>query len=709
MSLMWTRSERAERLLGAVETVAGSGEFVTDSRLRVEEVQQRSDGSVSTARISVLLTDGSDSEEVRRVYHPDRRLIVTTEHPNPRQREILFEGYPPVQTSRWDGRVDHEAECYVFEAESVWERFSRAREAWVYGRRMRSGAIEDGLIHDPGRYAAACGHFTALPCIFNPDGAGNRATEPLVVSRPGAASRQIPIFAVEGHAAAPWTYAAVLRYLVWFGLIREGPVFEGNVFDCTDALMAGSAGEGDALSEALRREPVSLDCEAMSLVDALARAAAVAGIHVTAETVTINGCPRTQLRAWSPRSGSLRKLYLVRGGRHADGRARYDASTRSVREVLRDNNTYRGEVGWDHRAIVNHAIVMGDIRRYEVTVPLRPGWLPTANLDNVAVENRDAAKYMALTPGTILAMGPAVVNDEWFRKYHRDGDLYLQHADVGRLWVLNEDGGLGAAYDRNPPFDHYGPFDFAALLPSGEMGPGGWTRRRRVLGRTLTVGTDGQSLGVHVEISFDSGATWSPAGGPILVARDRAAIHFDAENPTQITPRGIAPEDQNLWYAIIDQTLRVRVTAVIEGDQRLISTFGPTGLGSPTQQVNVAIISRPRSFKYASRVASGLATGLPAGGNERDDSAAVAELARWLARTRQDRQVRVAPTIPWIETAYGIGERITEIAGRCLRLATTVATQAEYPCITERRFSLQDGRYETTLTLVAADLPENVA
>ena len=155
----------------------------------------------------------------------------------------------------------------------------------------------------------------------------------------------------------------------------------------------------------------------------------------------------------------------------------------------------------------------------------------------------------------------------------------------------------------------------------------------------------------------------------------------------------------------------MRVTAVIEGDDRLLATFGPDALDSPTLQVNTAMIRRPGSFRFASRTlgSSVLYPALTGGLDERDDSEAVRSLAEWLARSRQDRQVRLAPVIPWIETSYAIGERVTELAGRCLRFATTVGADLQYPSITERRFMLQkDGRYETLLTLASADLPENV-
>ncbi|HON66981.1 MAG TPA: hypothetical protein PLS23_10815 [Phycisphaerae bacterium] len=712
MAKMIERSERAERLVVAMETSHGSGEFQVDPRLRADEVWQRSDETMSRAVIGVLLTDACDSEEVRRLYHPDRRLLVTTEHADLQQREILFEGYPPVQVSRWDGSKGREGEQYVFEAEHVWARYNRAREAWIYGRRMRSGAIEDGLITDPAAYASRSTLISALPCIFNPDGVANRAAEPLIVTAADGSPRRIHIFSHDEDArAVRWTYATALRYLVWFHLGRSGPVFEGNIFDMTESLAADQPGEAGPLRSALAREPVSLTCEATTLVEALALWSEAAGLHVTAETVNAQGRPRTQLRVWSPRAGACRTLHLVRGGRFDDGVPRYDAASRDAAQVLRDNNTYRGEVAWDHRPIVNQAVVLGDVKRYELTLPLWPGWVPVADLDNVPAEDRAAARMLALTPDMVTALGEQAAAHTWYRRYHRAGSEYEQYSDVARLWVLNEDGCFtGTAYNRNPPFDNYQPFDFSTVLAAGETRRGAWTRRVRPLAPALSLDSDGRSLGVYVEVSFDGGSTWVRPNGPISVLKDRAGIHFDADNPTQITPPGVSPVVNNLWYALVDQVFRVRVTAVVESDERLMACFGPDGLISPTVLLNSQVLRRPQSLKFASRaLGSSVFRDVPAiSADTRDDSVVAADLARWLAQNRQDRQVQVAPAIPWIETGYAIGDRITGIAGRQVSFATTQGTEIQYPSVLERRFVLRDGRYETVLTLQAADVPEGV-
>ncbi|UCD28526.1 MAG: hypothetical protein JSV03_15830 [Planctomycetota bacterium] len=709
MSGLRSRAELTERLLVGVETAYGSGDFQVDDRLRVEEVCQRSDQTISSAIISVRIDNDFDSQEARRRYQPDRRIVVMTDETDSSDREILFEGYVPVQSSRWDGRIGREDERYVFEAEHVFERLARDREALIFGRRVRNGEIEDGLSQDPDDYTHQSVLMTALPCVFNPDGVANRADTPLTVLSPDGQSRSVHLFTWEGdRAAKKWTYATVLRYLVWFYLLKEGPVFEGNVFSVTGPVVDRVADQSDPMIKALLRQPVSFNCEATNLVEALTLLASAAGIHITAETNNDGGRPETELRVWAPEAGPLRRLYLVRGGCRTDGEPRYHTANRSTSQILSDNNIYRGHVTWDHRRIVNYPVVIGGVKQYEMTVSLWPGWVPRDNLDNVDAPDREDAKALALTPAQVEALGDDAENEDWFQRYHRRGRNFKSDADVGRLWVLNENDYYdGAIYNRNAPFDDYRPFDFSTVTDSTVTTPGAWMRRARRLLPTISTSSDGRPLGVWIEVSFDSGTTWQQQSGGVRILQDHIGIYFDCENPTEVTPAGVPPEEQNMWYAIIDQTFRVRVTASIESDERLLAVSPLDRSDSPTLQVNAMIVRRAKSFLYKSRThTTNVLNPQGIGGSvERDDTTLIESLVRQLAHRNQDRRIRVAPTIPWLETGYALGDRIAEIRGRHLRFTTTVGAEQQYPSVVERRFVWRDDRYETILTMGITDVP----
>ena len=75
------------------------------------------------------------------------------------------------------------------------------------------------------------------------------------------------------------------------------------------------------------------------------------------------------------------------------------------------------------------------------------------------------AKLLALTPDQVNFAGPDAELSAWYRMYHRNGSEFEDHRNVSRLWVLNEDGAFsGAVFNRNAPFDSYGPFDFATVV-----------------------------------------------------------------------------------------------------------------------------------------------------------------------------------------------------------------------------------------------------
>lgn len=703
---MRSRSENAQRLLVSLETAPGSGEFELDPRLRVEEVRQRADRAISSARLSLQIDDEMDCEEARRRYHPERRILVATGEADPASRALLFEGYPPRQSWRWDGRVGGECEEYIFEAEHVLERLTRAPEAMVYGRRVRTGAIEDGLQTEPAAYAGRSALMTALPCVFNPDGVANRAAAPLTVTAPDGQDRAIHIFTWDGDPeAAKWTYGTALRYLVWFHRVKAGPVFEGNIFPVTEWLTSGGANPGGALASALAREPVSLSCEATSLAEAMALLAAAAGIHITAETDNLAGRPVTRLRVWAAEDGTCKHLYLALGGRYPDGQPRYATTGRSAAAVLADNNIHRGEVAWEGHGGPQEALVLGDVKRYEMTVPLWPGWLARELLDNVEPAMSLQAKAEALTPAMVHALGPAAAECAWFRQYHREGADFAQNSDVARLWVLNEDGYYTPeGYNRNDPFNDYGPFDFTRVADAAVTSAGAWMRRARRLLPLISRSEHRRRLGVWVEISFDSGVNWQQQPSGIKVLEDRVGIYLDCENPTEIAPAGVDPGVQNLWYALIDGTLRVRVSGVIESDERLIGRAAPQPCSTAGFQVTTTLVRRPKGYQLVSRQHTENAliqvTTAP---DERDDSQAIAAFAEALRESSSGRGVRAVPAIPWVETAYGLGDRITEIRGRQIRLALGSQSAPRWPAVLERRFVLRDGCYETVLTL--ADSP----
>lgn len=710
------RSERWQPLVVEHETSPSSGVFRVDERLRVEEVILESDEKVSSARIAVRVDDQFDAMAARNRYLPDCRVLVRTNEPATADRTLLFEGHPPLMEAEWDGRPGRAEDRCTFTAEHVYGRLARDHRCWIYGRRMRNGAIEDGLASDPDAWQGASALITALPCIFNMDGVGNCSPSPITVEAPDGSARSIYIFTDdEDSTGQRWTYLNALRYLFWFYRLPEWPVGEGNIFSATDAYVDFDP-DGDPApvpnSELLRRllgVPEELGVEAANLVEALALVAAECGIHVIAETINDGGQATSQMRIWSEGDSSATVLPLAWGGRYPDGTRRFEVSEMSAAEVYAANVIERATIGWDHRRVVNAPVVIGGVKHYEMTLPLVPGWEPETNLDNVAPVNRAAAKNLALTPDEVTACGETAEDYAWYRRYHKDGSEFENYSDVSRLWVLNEDGRFdGSTYNRNSPFNDYAPFDFSTVATAAVTTSGAWSRRVRKLLDTITLTTDGEEFGVYVQVSFDSGSNWYEPAGPVRVRFDPTGIYFDVKNPTQITPPDTAPEEQNMWYAIIDQTFRVRVTALIESDDRLVVRHCPDDSETPTLWTTSRVVRKPTDYRFESRSGT---TNVLADVNPNasdigtDGTEAASSLSDRIALNERDGRVLVTPAIPWLETTIQIGDRLTGLAGRRLSFQSRVSRRDAGPAVLGKRYRLSAGRLETELVLGFTELP----
>ena len=703
MSVPQARSQRVERLVVEAETSVGSGQFVVDSRLRAEQVEVGSDDRLGRALISVRLDEQMTFVEARATYHPQRRLMVRTDGGAASGRRVLFDGYPPVQESRWGERAGAGQAAYGFWAEHVMERVGRDRAAQIVGRYVRTGEILDGLAGDGQAWADKRALLTALPCVFNLDGSGNCDPAPLEVASPAGGTRLIHIFSddLDRHAV-PWTLGRILRYLVYFYLPRGGCVCGETVLSLTDeyaeaGLNGSEPSEADALGAGLRTEPASLTCEAASVLEALLLVANEGGCHFATSSAKEQGRLCSWLTFWSQKAGRKRWLYLARGGRDGSGAARYPTGGKSGDQILADNNVSSVRAVLDWRGLGVERLIVGAVKKHEMTVPLVPGWLPLSGLDNVAEEDRAAAKAEALLPADVGRLGEAAEQLDWFKRHHRGGSSYKLYINYVRRWVLNEHGRYDAGYyNRNAPFDDYRPFDFSTVCDETVTTRGAWMRRGRRFLPTIRR-PDWPESKVWVEISFDGGASWHLQSSGVRVLSDECGIFLACDNPCQITPPGVWPDEQNLWYAIVDQVCCVRVTALIESDERICYEQGCGDAGRTVAYLGREVVYRPREFEFiSSEGTTNVLSELPADG--RDDTEQMALLARRLSQAGSGSPVKVWPVIPWMDDAYELGDRIMGIWGRGVLFADGHDGQG-LPTVVGKVYRCSGSRYETELVL----------
>jgi hypothetical protein len=693
----------AERVEVAVETSVGSGAFAVDDRLRADWAEVLSDGEVGTAQVSVRTDGAFTSADAAVRYYADRRVIVRT------AGAVLFDGYPTIGRLTWERGASSRRQAtrgpargreFAVVLEHVVARLGRDVRAQIIGRYVRDGEIVDGLATDPDTWAGALVLASGLPCVFNMDSAGNCDPVPLQASDGFGGVREVYIFTDDSQTGAiPWTVAKVLRYLLHFYAWRDCPVSPRRANEQMESAVSSTGGgreafvESDPLTYALLGEPDTLVLEATGLLEAIAMLSATAGLHMTAESSQSGAGVRTEWRIWSDSSGPARELRLAPV---QFGLMEQVYPTPTVAELFEENNVSTSSMIWDARPIAETAWVVGDVRRYEAQVELVPGWLPETDLDNVPAEQRAAAKAKALTDEQIAALGESAAQDPWYRAVHRGGAEFSEHWQVGRLWVLNEAGTYDPSqYNRNAPFDAYAPYGFA------EMFAGRWMRRRR---RFLPVAQDpGEVERVRLEVSLDGGQNWLLLDFGYEVLSKECGIWLSVANPLSIAPAGEAAET-NLWYALIDQGCRVRVTALIESDDRLMAKA--SGRSAPALFRNAAVLYAPQRFRFLRRLTGSGEEAWPqeAGATvDRDDSVLMGEMAESMAAARGTRGVTARPVIPWLDTSYAIGDRIVGIRGRGLQFAADRAPSRRHACVIGKRFRFGGDHFETELILASAN------
>jgi hypothetical protein len=684
----------AERVVVAVEAFAGSGLFNADDRLHAETVEMSSDDEVASARVLVRMDAAGEPAEAMSEYHSDRRMIIRA------GEFVLFDGYP--SRSRFElcrssqGRGGRNENELVLILEHVVGRLDRDVRAQIIGRHVRDAVICEGMQSDPAAWAARSVLVTALPCVFNPNGRGNCDPVPLQIDECDGTLRLVHVFADDARDdAIPWTLARILRYLLHFYHWPSCPVGTREVFEQTDAVCTSSDQGREAFAStnelfyALLGRPETLSVEAASLLGAIGLISAASSLHLTAESRSAGQGVATTWRLWSELSGPRKELRLATAARGPDGTPVYRTADKNAIDLFTDNNVCGLSITWDARTIGETALVFGDVKRYELTAELLPGWLPEEGLDNVTIESRASAKEEALNAPQCLVPASAVVEDSWYRKYHRDGAEFAQHWQVGRLWVLNEAGTYAPAlYNRNPPFDAYAPFGFSAIFP------GRWMRRRRTL-LPLSL-LPGEEECVHVEVSFDSGRNWMPVRSGYTVLVTECGIWFDVPDLRSIAPPD-ADEQTNLWSALIDQTCRVRVTAQVESDERLAVEISADS--APSLHRNASLLYAPQRFKFLRRSSEPAASPPQSGSPSRDDFAAMQAVAQSLAAVRGSRSITGAALIPWLDTDYPVGSCVVELRGRSVGFACQREPAAQHAFVVGKRYHFAKGRFETELLL----------
>jgi hypothetical protein len=195
--------------------------------------------------------------------------------------------------------------------------------------------------------------------------------------------------------------------------------------------------------------------------------------------------------------------------------------------------------------VTHRYIGLGDFKQYEATFDLVKAWSP----------NLEDSDYDKFSPST-------------------NPDFYMVR-DVYRKWALNETGQYS-----NAPCNQGEAFDFSKIFQTSQF-----SQLSRCFLPCLSTDQMGESLGCYLQISYDYGANWSEYPGSFNILKDECGLWLSSDQL-----------DESLWTAAQNNTLKLRITASVESDERLRceAVDGPVDSVTPV----IEHVSTEPQYKY---------------------------------------------------------------------------------------------------------------
>lgn len=596
--------------------------------------------------------------------------------------QVLMRGFGDVQTYIERGSMSGSESSGSIRVFSVLGRLNALPSAQIVGRRMRTADSIDAW-RDAGSSADPIGGDGDLvrvdrPCTFNARGCGNRHRAPITVTI-GGEPELLYVFSDDDDPDGElWTWAQALRYLEYCHLNPAvGLIDWTNLWDQTRAYISGGVsarpttpvGEASGfdgepstpstlLKYALLGVPNDAVLQGMSFGQAMTVIAKCTDTHFTVRTRRAGGNIVDDLVWWARGGGRRREVCK-------------NPSGDTVAEVLESLNINQMAIQADYRDVITAPIGYGDIRRHEITADLVPGWRPDANVDRPANVNA------AIAASEVHINSTTPQTDAWFQKYHNCGSSFSAYANVGRRWVLNETGRYASAdYARATGYyvsSKYSPWNPSACsivertYVNGEwtQQPAEWTRHPRPFQNCFSADAADRSLGIVVEVSFDSGVRWERIACTVLASE--AGIYIDVDDLTQLV--SVYDTTMHWWKAMCKDQARVRVTAVVESDRAL------TIVGSASKPAinHAAARFYDWSEQFKSNYRASANSIFAPGGVQatehqtiecRDDSPLMDQWLASLSELNASRQLPGSFSIPWLEcTRYRVGDCVPLIRG----------------------------------------------
>ncbi len=612
--------------------------------------------------------------------HADR-IRITTAEADEEDRTCVFSGFITNQVSSFAGGPQkskgHERNAVI----CADHRWLLQRTTVAYGQFVRGPDDYDNYGTDT-QTAKADGYtyMTGRRLIFNADGKPNRDPVYAAYEVADGVSYDTPIFAARESQAAAWTVKEMLAYIINVHNTAN------EYFEITDPMVDPILVDDD-----MDRVITHVVCDGLDVLTAIDQIVRQVGWSFR-EDYTSGGTALFTFYKVNSAEGATRGMMqpTIRHELHAPAAGEFIGyAVGEGRKML-----VAAQIAEDIGDVINSIRGLGAPDRFEFTAELVPAWkdadlVPDTSQSNAQVYMTEADLQSDENPN-----GYSV-----YDKYHVKGDSFWSYRDVGRKWTLNEAGNYSAGlYDRGMPFDFAGVIDAEYMLD--DAGKRLYAPFNRQLLPCLT--RDEQTLdsvGIKVEFSLDGGVTWQVMSGVINSLSGEAGIYIDEPNLGEMLNEGedtisggtLDGADLNFWTRLCDDKLqarsfkdgdwktRVRVTASIQMDQRLVRFSEPSSAGgSPFE--HKASQDHSDSHGIAKRMAASMfeAEGLPA--EELDTSAWLTASLDRIREANEDMSISGQYLLDrmWL-TAFACGDAIERITGRDYDLSVDYGSRTIYP------------------------------
>ena len=501
--------------------------------------------------------------------HPDKRVRIAMGQ-GADAPIVLFQGYPMSRTPSWSEK--HQALTCTCLSEGQ-ELLRSSEKTQIVGRKMRYSSIPVGQ-----RQEIQLVDVGSDPPVFNAKGKPNRGRREEFLMVDDGSPHVLFAFTTD-HApeAEFWNAANALRYVVWHYVVQAGAgetraVNAAAFLLDTDQfvnLETTAEDSGDPFIRKMAARIKNVSIQAMNAEQAIGAICAAVGLHFHLD-LRADGAqePQFHLRVFaaletesheqnSPQSRNMgipRTLDIPRDAPFADH------SGLTPADIAGRNEARQAQLVLDDRA-VNAPAFLGGAKEFQVTLLLRPGWLPhSPYVDNVVPplaedeEPRTPEQIKAFFETTLgkweAAFGYDDAGNE-FRPdlrqpnsiYHAKDPLFYTVADVWRLWIFPDDESYMEADLITSPYKRQAPWNKSLLWsPYNEA----W--------EYLVYGEPYQLLGGSV--SLDEVRGWSPHRRPFLPTIGRINLATSSRDPivwlnfyaTDPRPRNDAgPAAAGLW------------------------------------------------------------------------------------------------------------------------------------------------------------------